>query len=66
MERGLGGRANQKLMGTEEFLRLFPEANGFFYKDKDDKTYKTKLGDYVELNHLLSVHLNDYKEYFKI
>lgn len=66
VERGLGGRANQKLMGTEEFLRLFPEANGFFYKDKDDKTYKTKLGDYVELNHLLSVHLNDYKEYFKI
>ncbi len=67
VERGLGGRSNQKLMGTEEFLRLFPEENGFFYKDESDGKLKTKLGDYIELNHLLSVlHISDYKEYFGI
>lgn len=66
VKRGLGGRANQKLMGTEEFLRLFPEENGFFYKDESDGKLKTKLGDYIELNHLLSVHISDYKEYFRI
>ena len=54
-------------MGTEEFLRLFPEENGFFYKDESDGKLKTKLGDYIELNHLLSVlHISDYKEYFGI
>ncbi|GEM_PF-1902451 len=69
VERGLGGRANQNLMGATEFSEIFKEGvetKGFFYKDKDDKNYKTKLGDYIELNHLLSEDLNGYKEYFKV
>lgn len=65
INRGLGGRANQNLMTSEEFFNLFPEKNGFYYKDNNDMSFKTKLGDYIELNHLLSVYLNDYKEYFK-
>lgn len=69
IERGLGGRANQNQMGTTEFSELFKEGvetKGFFYKDKDDKHFKTKLGDYIELNHLLPEELKDYKEYFEI
>lgn len=69
IERGLGGRANQNQMGTTEFSVLFKEGvetKGFFYKDKDDKHFKTKLGDYIELNHLLPEELKDYKEYFEI
>ncbi len=67
--RGLGGRANQNQMGATEFSELFKEGvetKGFFYKDKDDKHFKTKLGDYIELNHLLPEELKDYKEYFEI
>ena len=67
--RGLGGRANQNQMGATEFSELFKEGvetKGFFYKDKDDKNFKTKLGDYIELNHLLPEELKDYKEYFEI
>lgn len=67
--RGLGGRANQNQMGATEFSELFKEGvetKGFFYKDKEDKNYKTKLGDYIELNHLLPEELKDYKEYFEI
>lgn len=69
IERGLGGRANQHQMGATEFSELFKEGvetKGFFYKDKDDKHFKTKLGDYIELNHLLPEELKDYKEYFEI
>lgn len=69
IERGLGGRANQNQMGATEFSELFKEGvetKGFFYKDKDDKNFKTKLGDYIELNHLLPEELKDYKEYFEI
>lgn len=69
IERGLGGRANQNQMGTTEFSELFKEGvetKGFFYKDKEDTNYKTKLGDYIELNHLLPEELKDYKEYFEI
>lgn len=69
IERGLGGRANQNQMGATEFSELFKEGvetKGFFYKDKDDKHFKTKLGDYIELNHLLPEELKDYKEYFEI
>lgn len=70
IERGLGGRANQNQMGATEFSELFREGvetKGFFYKDKkDDKYFKTKLGDYIELNHLLPEELKDYKEYFEI
>lgn len=70
IERGLGGRANQNQMGVAEFSELFKEGvetKGFFYKDKkDDKNFKTKLGDYIELNHLLPEELKDYKEYFEI
>lgn len=70
IERGLGGRANQNQMGATEFSELFREGvetKGFFYKDKkDDKNFKTKLGDYIELNHLLPEELKDYKEYFEI
>lgn len=69
IERGLGGRANQNQMGTTEFSELFKEGvetKGFFYKDKEDNNYKTKLGDYIELNHLLPEELKDYKEYFEI
>lgn len=69
IERGLGGRANQNQMGATEFSELFKEGvetKGFFYKDKEDKNYKTKLGDYIELNHLLPEELKDYKEYFEI
>lgn len=70
IERGLGGRANQNQMGATEFSELFKEGvetKGFFYKDKkDDKDFKTKLGDYIELNHLLPEELKDYKEYFEI
>lgn len=67
--RGLGGRANQNQMGATEFSELFKEGvetKGFFYKDKDDKHFKTKLGDYIELNQLLPEELKDYKEYFEI
>lgn len=67
--RGLGGRANQNQMVATEFSELFKEGvetKGFFYKDKDDKHFKTKLGDYIELNHLLPEELKDYKEYFEI
>ncbi len=63
LKRNLGGRHNQKLMSAEEFLALFPENYGFFLKDKDDRFY-TKLGDYLELGHLLSSHSQDYLEYF--
>lgn len=69
IERGLGGRANQNQMGATEFSELFKEGvetKGFFYKDKENKNYKTKLGDYIELNHLLPEELKDYKEYFEI
>ncbi len=69
IERGLGGRANQNQMGATEFSELFKEGvetKGFFYKDKEDNNYKTKLGDYIELNHLLPEELKDYKEYFEI
>lgn len=69
IERGLGGRANQNQMGATEFSELFKEGvetKGFFYKDKDDKNFKTNLGDYIELNHLLPEELKDYKEYFEI
>ena len=69
IERGLGGRANQHQMGATEFSELFKEGvetKGFFYKDKDDKHFKTKLGDYIELNLLLPEELKDYKEYFEI
>lgn len=69
IERGLGGRANQHQMGATEFSELFKEGvetKGFFYKDKENKNYKTKLGDYIELNHLLPEELKDYKEYFEI
>lgn len=69
IERGLGGRANQNQMGATEFSELFKEGvetKGFFYKDKNDKNFKTKLGDYIELNHLLPEELKDYKEYFEI
>lgn len=67
--RGLGGRANQNQMVATEFSELFKEGvetKGFFYKDKDDKHFKTKLGDYIELNHILPEELKDYKEYFEI
>ncbi|MGN0916178.1 MAG: Cas10/Cmr2 second palm domain-containing protein [Succinivibrio sp.] len=62
--RGLGGRANKKLMEPNNFTKLFPEESGFFFQEKG--VFKTKLGDYIELNHLLSVHLDDYKDYFKL
>ena len=63
LKRNLGGRHNHKLMSQEEFLALFPENYGFFLKDKDGRFY-TKLGDYLELGHLLSSHSLDYLDYF--
>ncbi len=63
LKRSLGGRHNHKLMSQEEFLALFPENYGFFLKDKDGRFY-TKLGDYLELGHLLSSHSLDYLDYF--
>lgn len=47
--RGLGGR-NDKLLDITRFEEIFP--GNFFFKDEKDQ-FRTFLGDYLELEHML-------------
>ncbi len=48
--RGLGGRHDEKLLSLEEFEGIFP---GSYFLAGPDGRQRTRLGDFLELSHLL-------------
>ena len=61
LQRGLGGRHNVALMSEKTFKRLFPDS---FFLARGDR-YVTRLGDYLELAHLLPTNPTGYDAYLR-
>lgn len=62
LQRGLGGRHNATLMSTERFQTLFPDGSFFFLRED---RHVTRLGDYLELAHLLPAKPASYTKYLQ-
>ncbi len=65
--RGIGGRHNETTVSPAEQLKIFKDIfpDGFFERRADGISC-TKLGDYIELRHLLPADRNDLKTYLEL